>query len=468
LAALVVWAGAGGAAAADLVWSWDFEKDPVDRLPDGWALRSPVVDFRATVREEPGNRYLHLESRRDQGCPAVTASWGQGTPSPDWIYKGSIEFRIRFNIVNPMAFFRLRGNLPANGPRNDDHQLFFTVLQPGRDGGQAIAALDPAGFALPVGQWHNVRLEVDGVRQPRRAGDPYSRGNWKLTIGNRTAAGELGQPGQDLPFGTSLNSISFGKWFNDPVDFDIDDVRVLSDDPLPPTPAVVTGTTPAPPPAPAAVTPTEPAPRAPASAAPPASRLARVTVNGTTYENVRFGPVSGDRVVLFHTRGLIQVAIHDLPDDLRDWLRPPAVRPPVRTVPATAAPADATAHHPEPAPAPAAAPPPGPSPARVVNRFLKPAGGTSVVTGFIRSRVTVSDAGRPTAAVVFELAVKKDSARKVPRQLEMRPGLWDGTGAFILLKNYNFDRELDSLVRIRIVETRAIDNYRTFVVTGQY
>ena len=119
--------------------TWDFENDKVDRPPKGWVMQPGAGDFSAKVRQEEGNQYLHLEAHEGEATPGITAIWGRGTPSHDWVSSGTVQFRIRFNAACRLSYLRLSGNVPANGPDNDSNQLLFMTFQPSGSGGESMS-----------------------------------------------------------------------------------------------------------------------------------------------------------------------------------------------------------------------------------------------------------------------------------------------------------------------------------------
>jgi hypothetical protein len=100
----------------------------------------------------------------------------------------------------------------------------------------------------------------------------------------------------------------------------------------------------------------------------------------------------------------------------------------------------------------------------VLNGMLVDKSELTPLTGFIRSQAKVTGTEHPIEGLMLELAERKHTDRPVPVNMEMRPGLWNGTGEEVFLRDYASNLEQGTIVRLYAKEAEAIKSYRTFVV----
>ncbi len=202
-----------------------------------------------------------------------------------------------------------------------------------------------------------------------------------------------------------------------------------------------------------------------------------VVVDGVTYNDVRWGPVNQGKVVMFHNHGVAVVPLAKLPEE---YARQLGYRPP-----AAAAEASAPAPAAESLPAmelsrpqtPAFASNPDPVPPQeraafdaacaaqmVLNGALVDKSALMMLTGFYRAKAQVTGETRASEGLMVELANRKQPARPVPENLELRPGLWDGTGQEVFLRDYSPHIEPGMLLRVYAKEGDPIKGCRTFYV----
>lgn len=210
------------------------------------------------------------------------------------------------------------------------------------------------------------------------------------------------------------------------------------------------------------------------------------TTDGITYELVRWGPVNGGKVVIFHNRGVNTVPLENLPEE---WARKFGYRPPAREPeprvdetdkpPANEWPAppveQITTFAPVPSPEPVPPKPvvtnPGFDLARnqkmVLDGALVNRDQLTVLVGFVRQKARIKEDDVETAGVILELANRKNGGANAPTIMEMRPGLWEGTGAQVFLRGYPQDTERDSLIRVYARAGEDWSGYRTYHVAQE-
>jgi hypothetical protein len=88
----------------------------------------------------------------------------------------------------------------------------------------------------------------------------------------------------------------------------------------------------------------------------------------------------------------------------------------------------------------------------------------ATLTGFFRSKAKVTGEDRASDGLMLELAELKKTDRPIPAHMVMRPGLWQGTGEEVFLRDYSTDAERDSLLRVSAKEGEQVRGYRTFFV----
>lgn len=210
------------------------------------------------------------------------------------------------------------------------------------------------------------------------------------------------------------------------------------------------------------------------------------TTDGSTYHNVRWGPVNQGKVVMFHNRGVTYLPLEKLPPELQARFGYQA--------PATPAPA---------AVAPAAEPTTSAPPAAVVKgadlreqleamrlrshgtpqnsawtQYVRERGGyvllenklveraqLTQLTGIVVKFATIDDETRSRVpGTVLELTEKRPDAKPVPSQMELRPSLWRGTGQQVYLVRYEPENSAGDVIRVYAKETNPIGEVRAYVV----
>ena len=209
--------------------------------------------------------------------------------------------------------------------------------------------------------------------------------------------------------------------------------------------------------------------------------LDSLTVNGITYENVKWGPVNNGKVTIIHNRGVANVKLEDLPPGLQTPF-------PYTPKPAPEEPKPRPKFRPPPDEFPSKlfSPPPPPPPKTpeqlrleaemkefdvvraskvMLNGNLIEKTKLTALTGFVRDPLNVD----PTSTAdpldtLLELAVKRPDAARVAPQFELRPNLWKATADFIWLKDYNTDIPLGLITRVYGTEAQPIRGRRVFQV----
>jgi len=212
------------------------------------------------------------------------------------------------------------------------------------------------------------------------------------------------------------------------------------------------------------------------------------TNSGKVYRDVKWGPVNAGKVVVFHTRGVAIVPLEDLPEEFQDqfgYKAPPVEKPAHPSVPDLV---------PQPAPPPKPTSPPAsadlfkpvkPAPAPVVENNspewkqysqeknlkvvldgkLVDKSRLSQLTGFVVATGTLSQTGPDGRSRVpittLELAQKKND---VAPSMQMRPGLWKGTGEEVVLLDYKHAGDAGVLLNLFVKETDPVDTSRAFFV----
>ncbi len=192
-----------------------------------------------------------------------------------------------------------------------------------------------------------------------------------------------------------------------------------------------------------------------------------VTIDGKTYESVKFGPVNQGKVVIYHSRGVAIVPLDKIPPEIAPNILGHDTQK-VKPMPGQSAPN--TARPPLP---PNRAASPAEQQAFEQDRATKVLLDGKLVeksrltelTGFLAySRVDVKDGDRSFFGAIIELARRKPGSQPVAKNLEMRPGLWERTGQSAVLLNYVPDVEEGLLVRVYGTEIAPITDSRAFVV----
>lgn len=206
--------------------------------------------------------------------------------------------------------------------------------------------------------------------------------------------------------------------------------------------------------------------------------LQYLTVDGKTYEAVKFGAVVQGKIPMFHSRGMIFVPVEKLPEDVREKLGiklpdapkpepiPVAVEPPAPVVPRRRSP------RPQREPAPdvptyiedpeLAAFHRAEASMVVFAGHLVDRSTLTELTGFL-TKVKFSNAAGNVNGQFIDLARKTEDA---PQQLELRPSLWKRTGECVLLKDYKPDdlAQVSGLVRTYGREIEKFNGLRAFQV----
>ena len=390
---------------------WDFESDTVGEVPAGWTVTGYGTDFRAVVAAEDHNQYLHLTQSTTNVCPNVRVAWGEGIDSP-----GSFEM--------------------GQGKPSPDWFLAATVT-----------------FDIRLHRVHPSALLV-------RLGGSYPKNG--LTADTLDILAQLMNPGSDgMQHLEDGDDISTGVWHHVRIEFQGNPNAMAGDDGV-------------------------------------KREIFRLSVDGVFQ---RSGDCSSgfsggcENLDLPYGSRLMSIGFGDWYSGTVDYdvdniairaaapagkfAGPGSSRPALKPVLVEAKPKPAapvvTPKPARPAAAPPAPPKPEPAPpsdelgpnAKPVYTQLAARGTVRTVTGFIDSEFAMAESGRQIHGVVLELARKRDSARDVPRNMEMRPALWKGTGELVLLKNYRSDRGSGDLIRVRVSEIDPLKDYRTFVVTGE-
>ncbi len=202
--------------------------------------------------------------------------------------------------------------------------------------------------------------------------------------------------------------------------------------------------------------------------------ISELEVEGVKYENVRWGPVNQGKVVMFHNRGVATVALDRLPEEYARQLGYQPSDKPIEPRTPRPPPANSPVFQPK-RPAPKDRIPPQERPAFEAARDQKMVVGGELtdksalvqLTGFIRAKATVTGEERETTGTMLELAKRKKTERPIPANLEMRPGLWEGTGEEVFLRDFVPEVERDSLWRGFGQEADPIRGYRTFVIAEE-
>jgi len=214
--------------------------------------------------------------------------------------------------------------------------------------------------------------------------------------------------------------------------------------------------------------------------------------NGVRYRDVKFGPVNQEKIVLFHSHGVVTVPVSSLPDQYQQRFTP-------KPMP-EALPVPRELHEPTPAPTPVSpsAKPAEPNPGAVLEAMrakkLEPVttGGSksdwanynheranlvvldgklverstlTPMVGFLaRERAQVNDGKRTYSGAALDLAERKNADDNVAAAMELRPALWQRTDEQVFLLNYKPMTLPGVLMRVYVVEIDPIDPWRVFKV----
>ena len=228
------------------------------------------------------------------------------------------------------------------------------------------------------------------------------------------------------------------------------------------------------------------------------------TADGKLYQNVRWGPVNGGKVVMFHNRGVTIIPLADLPEEYQAQFgyTPPAeptptVTPRKRTTNEPAPPRPDPASQPSPV---VITPPSTPTPnaAEMREQFermrshdnnspeskhwkqyneervskllfqgklVEKAILTPIIGYVVTGQYRAQDGDRSRQATVIELAVKRSDTKDVAEAMSLRPALWRSTGEQLLLLDYRPDGEMaGTLIRVYGKETASLDDKRSFII----
>jgi hypothetical protein len=224
-----------------------------------------------------------------------------------------------------------------------------------------------------------------------------------------------------------------------------------------------------------------------------------LSVDGTRYESVKFGPVNGDRVILFHSRGVTSVALQSLPAEYRPTTA--VISPALPTNDLLPIPAEVDG------PAtPAAAPAPerssAPDPAAILEamraqrsshdssptsrsqgtgdwavynrermlkvvldgRLVDKATLTPLVGFLVKGRTKLTENGRDYYGAALDIAQRKATADQVATGMDLRPALWTRTDERVFLLDYKPVTLPGAVLRVYTLEVKAVDGWRTFKV----
>lgn len=217
-----------------------------------------------------------------------------------------------------------------------------------------------------------------------------------------------------------------------------------------------------------------------------------VLSDGVKYRDVRWGPVNQGKVVVFHNRGVAYVPLEKLPADLQARFGyNPSAAPATPAAPQPVTPVAPSAVVASVAPEPA----PRPSLQEQLEAMHNRSSGTASsgnsewreyvhqraslvlldgklversmltpLTGFV---IRITTENGQLQGTTLELAEKRADAKTVSAALELRPGLWRGTGQQVMLRNYDAEVPTGDVIRVFVQETNPLGDTRAFLVAKE-
>lgn len=213
-------------------------------------------------------------------------------------------------------------------------------------------------------------------------------------------------------------------------------------------------------------------------------------VNGVPYRDVKFGPVNQDKVVLFHSLGVVSIPIASLPAEYQQRVAAPDTSnglpvPQELKLPASG-PKPVT-----PAPLPVQPDQPTILEAMRAKRaesannsggggdwatYTRERGSLVVIEGKLvekstltpligflaKERVQLSDGKRTYNGALLDLAVRKSGGPAVAESMELRPSLWRRTDERVFLVNFKPLTITGALMKVYVVEASPIDQWRAY------
>jgi len=206
-----------------------------------------------------------------------------------------------------------------------------------------------------------------------------------------------------------------------------------------------------------------------------AENIAELTIGGSQYYDVHWGPVNDGKVVVFHSRGVKIVPLNQLPPEYRAKFGSPLSSTPT---PAAPAPEPTVSISPSPEPV-VVTPAPRRSSSRgndwenynedrrtqvVLKGKLVERSSLDLLVGYIASRTRLSDGGRSVRGVVFDLAERRTDGNQPSQQFLLRPQLWQRNGERVFLVNYEPEAEAGMLVRLYVQEAKPMGDHKVYEV----
>lgn len=196
-----------------------------------------------------------------------------------------------------------------------------------------------------------------------------------------------------------------------------------------------------------------------------AETIPELVVDGRRYYNVRWGPVNDGKVVAFHNRGITTFALDQLPPDIQSTF---GYKLPQRMPDSSPQPALSSVQ--------SALPPAESAPTqnesayqRYVQREaeteyrayqeacagkllfhgqLVETGKLTELTGFLVRAEEVIESDVQVRGWVMELARRKAGLPASAAHFDLRPGLWEGTGNFVFLRDFDTERYVGGVARV--------------------
>ncbi len=195
-----------------------------------------------------------------------------------------------------------------------------------------------------------------------------------------------------------------------------------------------------------------------------------LTIDGTTYHDVRWGPVHNGKITFLHSRGSqMNVPLEKLPHQYRRKFESANATPRGQNADSAFSRMKQDQAH------------------RVLEReqarqaafdaarakYLMFEGqivrksSLTKLTGFLHAHAVFEGAEGMIHGVVLQVAQPRQTKQKIPDYMRMRPGLWEPTGEEIFLREYPLEGLLGELVTVYGLEKNPVRNMRSFVVGSE-
>jgi hypothetical protein len=205
-----------------------------------------------------------------------------------------------------------------------------------------------------------------------------------------------------------------------------------------------------------------------------AEAIESLTIDRTTYQNVKFGPANQGKVTFYHNRGVATVPIQKIPTAYLSLILGPEAqkelerreqeRKQAESQPAGLGPNQNLPRPLDPTIVPGSLRDYRQNKEKmaIVNGKLVSADRVIHLTGFlIRVGVEIPTSGKPTEGSVVEIAQKRPGMPvPAPDDTELRPNEWQGTGESVWVVNFVPNMEVGTLGQITVAELETASGRR--------